>query len=162
MFRKLLYSLYYLWLKYKNFWDRRFESHWRHWCSSLMSVVCCVCSGLCDELILVQRSFTGCVCLTTCDVETSTMRRSKPGLGCSAGVRIPAGAKDFSLLRKVQTVSGCPPNFLFNGCLGSFTGMNRLGHEGGHSPPSDAEVKSCNSSPICLHGVYKDGFTFNL
>jgi hypothetical protein len=32
-------------------WDRRFESRWGHGCSSLVFVVCCVGSGLCDKLI---------------------------------------------------------------------------------------------------------------
>jgi hypothetical protein len=48
-----------------------------------VSCVCCLRSGVCDELSLVQRSPTGCVCLPVCDLETSTMRRSRPDLDCS-------------------------------------------------------------------------------
>jgi hypothetical protein len=47
-----------------------------------MFVTCSVGSGLCDELIRTLLSV--CVCLIVCDLETSTMRRPGPELGCSA------------------------------------------------------------------------------
>ena len=64
-----------------DFWDRGFESRWRHGCSSLVFVVCCVCSGLCDELITRSgESYRLClyVCLIVCDLETSKMRWPSP------------------------------------------------------------------------------------
>ena len=43
----------------------------------------CVGSGLCDDLI--TRSEDSCpLCVQLCDVETSTMRRPWPRLGCCA------------------------------------------------------------------------------
>jgi hypothetical protein len=42
--------------------------------------------------------------------------------------------------------------------LGCFPGVKRKELEVNHSPPSVAEVK--NASPICLHGVDRDSFTF--
>ena len=48
-----------------------------------VSYVCCVSSGLCDELITrSEESFQ--VCLIVCDLETATMMRSVPELGCWA------------------------------------------------------------------------------
>jgi hypothetical protein len=48
-------------------------------CSSLVLVACCVRSGLCDELITrSDESYRLCVCLTVCDLETSTIRRPSP------------------------------------------------------------------------------------
>jgi hypothetical protein len=47
----------------------------------LVSCVCCVGSGLCDELITrPEESYRMCVCLIVWDVETSTMRRPRPDL----------------------------------------------------------------------------------
>ena len=51
-------------------------------------VVCCVCSGLCDELITrSEESYQRCVCVCVCvggeglcDLETTTMRRPRPEL----------------------------------------------------------------------------------
>ena len=45
---------------------------------------------LCDEQVVIsatgqslaQRSLTGCVSVIVCDLETSTMRRPGPKLGC--------------------------------------------------------------------------------
>ena len=46
-----------------------------------MSVVCCVGSGLRDELIArSEESYR--MCVPECDLETSTMRRPRPMLGC--------------------------------------------------------------------------------
>ena len=42
-------------------WDHGFRSYWRHWCSPLVFVLCCVGSGLCDELITRY-----CVCISNC------------------------------------------------------------------------------------------------
>ena len=50
-----------------------------------MFVVCCVGSGLCDELITrSEESYRVCasVCLIVCDLYVSTMRRPRPDLGC--------------------------------------------------------------------------------
>ena len=45
-------------------------------------------------------------------------------------------------------------------------GIKRPGRESGHSPPCSAWVKnkcrSTSASPICLHGVHRDRFTFVL
>jgi hypothetical protein len=73
-------------------WNRDFESPWGHLFSGLVCVLCCVGSSTCSELILFQRSSTAraymcvCVCvfLIVCDIETLTMRRSRPDLGCNA------------------------------------------------------------------------------
>ena len=48
---------------------------------TLLSFVCCVDSGLCDELIPHSEEFYCvfvCVCLIVGDLETSKMRWSKP------------------------------------------------------------------------------------
>lgn len=48
-----------------------------------MFVVCCVGSGLCDELIpLLEEPYRVClrVCLVLCDLETSKLRRARPEL----------------------------------------------------------------------------------
>jgi hypothetical protein len=46
-----------------------FKSYWGHGCSSLVLVVCCVGSSLCDELIIhSEESYR------VCNLETSTMR----------------------------------------------------------------------------------------
>jgi hypothetical protein len=45
-------------------------------------VVCCVGSGLCEGLSLVQRIPTGCVCLNVCNLATSKMRPPRLELGC--------------------------------------------------------------------------------
>ena len=51
-----------------DFWDHGFESRWVHICSYLVFVVCCVGSGLCDELIPHSGNIPRCVCvcLTNC------------------------------------------------------------------------------------------------
>jgi hypothetical protein len=49
----------------------------REW--MLVSCVCCVGSGLCDELITrSEESYSECVCVYVCDLETSTARRPGP------------------------------------------------------------------------------------
>ena len=54
---------------------------------SLEFVVCSVGSGLCDELtpfrgVIPTVCVCVCVCPVVCDLETSTMRRPWPELGC--------------------------------------------------------------------------------
>jgi hypothetical protein len=52
-----------------------------------VSCECCVLSdrGLCDELIMhPEESYQLLVRLIVCDLETSTMRRPRPELGCCA------------------------------------------------------------------------------
>jgi hypothetical protein len=52
-----------------------------------VSFDCCVLSGrsLWEELITrPEESYRLCVCLIVCDLETSTVRRSRPELGCCA------------------------------------------------------------------------------
>jgi len=55
-------------------WDRGFESRLRHECSSLVLVVHCVDSGMCDELITRSGETYPvyvCVCLIVCDLGAS-------------------------------------------------------------------------------------------
>jgi hypothetical protein len=74
-----------------------------------------------------------------------------------SGVRVPAGAGNFSIHHRVQTDSGPYPASCPMGTRGSFLGVKRPGREADHSPPSSAEVKECMElylhSPIRLHGV---------
>ena len=64
-------------------WDRRFKSLWGHGYSSCVFVVCCACSGLCDELITrSEESYR--VCMFVCILEISTTWRPKTNLGCRA------------------------------------------------------------------------------
>ena len=57
--------------------DREFEHRCGHGCSFLVFVVCCVGSGLWDELFARSENRTVCVCvcvcLILCRLETSTM-----------------------------------------------------------------------------------------
>jgi hypothetical protein len=49
-------------LRLVDCWDHSFESHWGHGCSSLVFVVCCVGSSLCDGLITrSEESYWVCV-----------------------------------------------------------------------------------------------------
>jgi hypothetical protein len=53
----------------------------------LVFAVCCVSSGLCDELItLSEEPYVRrvCSCLIVGDLETSIMRLPRPDLGCCA------------------------------------------------------------------------------
>jgi hypothetical protein len=76
-------------------------------------------------------------------------------------VRFPAGARNFSLLHRVQNDSGAHPASYSMGTRCSFPGGKAAGAcEADHSPTSSAEVKNawrytsttCNP-PILLHGV---------
>jgi len=55
-------------------WDREFESCWGHGCSSLVFVVCCVGSDLCNKLITCSEGSSRFVCLIVCHLETWTIR----------------------------------------------------------------------------------------
>jgi hypothetical protein len=56
---------------------------------SLVSVVCCQIEVSAIGRSLVQRSLRDCGCVTVCDLETSSMRRPCPALGCCArGINI--------------------------------------------------------------------------
>jgi hypothetical protein len=74
-----------------------------------------------------------------------------------SGVRVLAGAGNFSLHHHVQTGSGAHPGYYPMGTRGSFLGCKAAGREADHSPPSSAEVKECVElyfhSPIRLHGM---------
>jgi hypothetical protein len=74
-----------------------------------------------------------------------------------SGVRVPAGAGNFSLHHRVQTGSGAHPASYTRVTRGSFPGGKAAGGEADHSPPSSAEVNECVElyvhSPIRLHGV---------
>jgi hypothetical protein len=52
-----------------GYWDGGFESLWRHRCLSLVFVVCCEVSDLCDELITHSEE-SNRVCVCVCDIET--------------------------------------------------------------------------------------------
>lgn len=73
-------------LKPLDRWDRRFESRWAHRCSSLVVVVYCIGSGLCEGWSQVQRSPAGYVCARAFNcvwfINIKT-RRLGPNLGCS-------------------------------------------------------------------------------
>jgi hypothetical protein len=50
-------------------WDHGFKSHWVHGCSSLVFVICCVGSGLCNKLVPhSEKSYQACasVCVRLC------------------------------------------------------------------------------------------------
>ena len=55
-----------------------------HECFSLVSVVCFIGRGLCDELITRPEESYRLWCFVVCDLETYKMRRLWPALGCSA------------------------------------------------------------------------------
>jgi hypothetical protein len=65
----------------------------------------------------------------------------------TAGLRFPAGARDFSLLHSVHTLLG-PTQPPIQWVLGALSpGVKQLGHEAGCSPPSGAEVKNGGAVP---------------
>jgi hypothetical protein len=59
------------------------------------------------------------------------------------GVRIPAGAGNFSPRHRVQVGSGAHPASYIMGTGSSFLGDKAAGREIDHSLPSSAEVKEC-------------------
>jgi len=79
-------------------WDRGFESRWILLLVTLVFDLCvcvCVClclccagSGLCDELVTRWvDSYRVCLCLTVCDLGTSTNSQPSPQFGCSTTER---------------------------------------------------------------------------
>jgi hypothetical protein len=86
-----------------------------------------------------------------------------------SGVRVPAGAGNFSLHHLVQTGSGAHPAF-YQMCTGALSlGIKRPGREADHSPPSSAEVKEwvelylhSPNTPSWrgAHLQHRDNFTF--
>ena len=65
-------------------WNHGFESRLGHGCSSVVFVVCCVGSGLCDEPITrSEESYSVCVCNFVWYGNLKTMR-SRPDLCCCA------------------------------------------------------------------------------
>ena len=113
-------------------WDRGLESCWGYEYSSLLFAVCCVGSGLCQELITHWECYRlcVCVCLIVYYLETSTVKRPGSELVCSdaktrirvsvvsmatwlwagrSGVRIPVGDRDCFLIRNVQFASRAHP-----------------------------------------------------
>jgi hypothetical protein len=87
-------SLWYLCLQFLDFWDCGLESRWGYGCSSIMLVMCCKCSGFCDELIirpeasyrvLERESVCVCVCVSSCVWSINLkMRQFVHELVCSA------------------------------------------------------------------------------
>jgi hypothetical protein len=73
------------------------------------------------------------------------------------GVRVPAGAGNFSLHHRIQIDSGAHPASYPMGSSGFSLGVERPGREGDHSHPSSAKVKNARSytstPPVRLHGV---------
>jgi hypothetical protein len=65
------------------------------------------------------------------------------------GVRIPAGAGNFSLHHRLQTGLGRTQPPIQRVPVVFSLGVMRPGRESDHSPPSRAEVKECVN--ICLH-----------
>jgi hypothetical protein len=65
--------------------------------------------------------------------------------GWTTGVRFPAGAKFFSLRRRVQTGSEAHPALDLMCTGGSFPEVKWHGRETDHSHPSSAEVKNAMS-----------------
>jgi hypothetical protein len=73
--------------------------------------------------------------------------------GRAAGVRFPAGAKDFSSVQSVQTDPGVYPAYcLCKWASGALSpGVNRPGVEADHSPPISAEIKIGGAIPLIRH-----------
>jgi hypothetical protein len=74
-----------------------------------------------------------------------------------SGVRVPAGAGNFSLHHLVQAGSGPHPASYQKGTRGCFPGVNRTDREADHSLPSSVKIKNGRSytstAPVRLHGV---------
>jgi hypothetical protein len=60
----------------------------------------------------------------------------------TAGIRLPVGARDFSLFRSVQTGSGVPQSPIQWVPRILSPGVKWQGLEANHSPPASAEVKN--------------------
>jgi hypothetical protein len=73
--------------------------------------------------------------------------------GLWAGVRSPAGSRDFSVLYNVQTSSGAYPASYTMGTGVVSMGVKRQGCKAHHLPPPSAEVKNdgaTSSLPPCM------------
>jgi hypothetical protein len=94
------------------------------------------------------------------DSSVGLVTRIRVGL---AGVQIPAEARYIPVLQNVQTLWG-PSSLLFNGHRSSFAWIKRVDRDVDHSPPSNSLVKNewryACTSPIRLHGVDRNNFTF--
>jgi hypothetical protein len=77
------HAVCYISLRQLDCWDRRFETQWRHGCSSLMFVVCCVRKWPLWWTDHLFESPTRCVCLTVHDLVSSIMMQPRSNLGCS-------------------------------------------------------------------------------
>ena len=80
-----------------------------------------------------------------------------------SGVRIAAGKRLSSSPKRPGRLWD-RPTLLFNGNRGSFPGVKRPGNDVDHSTSASTEVKCkwgyTSTPPTCLHGVYKENFTF--
>ena len=80
-----------------------------------------------------------------------------------SGIRIPAGAIDFSYSNRPHLLWD-PSSLLLGGCRVSFLGVKRLGRDVDHSLPSSAEVKhewSCTAGHLaCLRVMDRDSFIY--
>jgi hypothetical protein len=65
----------------------------------------------------------------------------------TATVRFPVEAREFSLLRRVQTYSGAHPASYPMGTGGSFPGVKRLGSKNDRSPLPGVEVMNGGAIP---------------
>jgi hypothetical protein len=73
--------------------------------------------------------------------ERRTHKQAGAGLRTGwSGIRVPAGARNFSLRHRVQNGSGAHPVSYPMGTRCSFLGIKRPRHEVDHSPTSSAEV----------------------
>ena len=84
------------------------------------------------------------------------------------GFRIPVGDLYLFRLHNVQTDSGAHPAFHSMDTVRYVYAGNGVGNQPGcdvfHSLPSSADSKnwwSSTSTPICLHGAYRDRFSFD-
>ena len=81
-----------------------------------------------------------------------------------SGFRAAAEAGGVSLFRTFRPALG-PTKPPINGQRDPFARVERRAREDEHSPPSSAEIKNewiCTStSRVCIHGVYRDTFTFS-
>ena len=69
-------------------WERGFESRLIQGYMKLFMFVCCVGNGLCDELVTPsEESYPVCLCLTVCDLGTSTNSHPSLQFGCSTTAR---------------------------------------------------------------------------
>jgi hypothetical protein len=85
-------------------WDREFEFRRGHGCSSLVFVVCCVRCVLCEGLITCSEE-PHLMCMSVCDLETSTVRRLRPDASCcTTGIKT-----DRTLLSFTNTRACRPP-----------------------------------------------------